>query len=57
MVWVGLYVVSPTSIFIVEIIPVLMPHESYKLNNKSTIVVFPLVPVTPIKFNFLEGFS
>ncbi len=49
--------VSPTSIFIVEIIPVLIPHESYKLNNKSTIVVFPLVPVTPIKFNFLEGFS
>ena len=41
----------------VEINPDFISSSVYKSNNKVAIVVFPFVPVTPIKFNLEDGLS
>ena len=41
----------------VESKPTLYPKPLNKLNNKVTVVVFPLVPVIPTNFIFSEGLS
>ena len=57
VVWLAWKFLLSYEILTVEINPDFISSFVYKSNNKVAIVVFPFVPVTPIKFNFEDGLS